>query len=186
MVKDKITPETEVSTTELACVLGITGRRVRQLVEDGQFEKSDGLFNLCDSVQRYINGVSGSAKSKKEAEIELVTKNSEAVIKQSKAKIAKMEASELEGQMHRSEDVAVFMDDLIFTMRSALMALPGRLAVDVASAQTAAEASDIIRKEANKIMLEISEHQYDPKAYAERVRERMNWAADMSDDDDGE
>lgn len=186
MAKDKITPETEVSTTELACVLGITGRRVRQMAEDGQFEKSDGSFNLCDCVQRYINSVSNGTKSKKEAEIELVTKNSEAVIKQSKAKIAKMEASELEGQMHRSEDVAVFMDDLIFTMRAALMALPGRLAVDVASVQTAAEASDIIRKEANKIMLEISEHQYDPKAYADRVRERMNWAADMSDDDDGD
>lgn len=186
MAKDKITSETEVSTTELACVLGITGRRVRQLVEDGQLEKTDGALNLCDSVQRYINTVSGNTKSKKEAEIELVSKNSDAVIKQSRAKIAKMEAAELEGKMHRSEDVAVFMDDLIFTMRSALMALPGRLAVDVASAQTAAEASDIIRKEANKIMLEISEHQYDPKAFAERVRDRMNWSADMSDDDDGE
>lgn len=186
MAKDKITPETEVSTTELACVLGITGRRVRQLAEDGQFEKSDGSFNLCDCVQRYISSVSGGTKSKEEEKIEMVARNSEAMIKQSKAKIAKMEASELEGQMHRSEDVAVFMDDLIFTMRSALMALPGRLAVDVAATQSAAEASDIIRKEANKVMLEISEHQYDPKAYAERVRERMNWAADMSDDDEGE
>lgn len=104
----------------------------------------------------------------------------------SKANIAKLEADELQGKMHRSEDVAVFMDDLIFTMRAALMALPGRLAVDVAAAQSAAEASDIIRKEVNKIMSEIAEHQYDPKAYAERVRDRMNWAADTGDDDDGE
>lgn len=35
----KITNETEVSTTELACVLGITGRRIRQLAEDGQMVK---------------------------------------------------------------------------------------------------------------------------------------------------
>ena len=41
----KITPETEVSTTELACVLGITGRCIRQLAEDGQLEKvSKGRF----------------------------------------------------------------------------------------------------------------------------------------------
>ncbi len=51
----KITPETEVSTTELACVLGITGRCIRQLAEDGQLEKvSKGRFLLCDSVQRYF------------------------------------------------------------------------------------------------------------------------------------
>ena len=36
---DVITEETEVSTTELACVLGITGRRIRQMAEDGQLQQ---------------------------------------------------------------------------------------------------------------------------------------------------
>lgn len=52
---DVITEETEVSTTELACVLGITGRRIRQMAEDGQLQKvSKGRFLLADSVQRYV------------------------------------------------------------------------------------------------------------------------------------
>ena len=55
MANAKITSETEVSSSELACVLGITGRNIRQLVEDGQLEKaSKGHFLLCDCVKRYI------------------------------------------------------------------------------------------------------------------------------------
>lgn len=54
MANTKITSETEVSASELACVLGITGRNIRQLVEDGQLEKVDGHFILSDSVQRYV------------------------------------------------------------------------------------------------------------------------------------
>ena len=56
---DVITEETEVSTTELACVLGITGRRIRQMAEDGQLQKvSKGRFLLADSVQRYVKFLS--------------------------------------------------------------------------------------------------------------------------------
>ena len=56
---DAITEETEVSTTELACVLGITGRRIRQMAEDGQLQKvSKGRFLLADSVQRYVKFLS--------------------------------------------------------------------------------------------------------------------------------
>ena len=56
---DVITGETEVSTTELACVLGITGRRIRQMAEDGQLQKvSKGRFLLADSVQRYVKFLS--------------------------------------------------------------------------------------------------------------------------------
>ena len=59
---DKITVETIVSPSELALILGPTGRTIRQLVEDGILEKAGrGRFLLCDSVHRYI-----AYKSKKE------------------------------------------------------------------------------------------------------------------------
>ena len=44
---EKITLETEVTSSELACVLGITGRNVRQLVEDGQLEKRTGASSCA-------------------------------------------------------------------------------------------------------------------------------------------
>jgi len=83
--------------------------------------------------------------------------------------------------MHRSEDVAAMTEDLIFAIRGMLLALPGRLAVDVATAKEAAEAAEIIRQEVYKVMEEISHYQYDPKKYEERVRDRMRWDTEGGD-----
>ena len=49
-----------------------------------------------------------------------------------------------------------------------------------------AEAAEIIRREVNKAMRELSNYRYDPKKYEERVRERRAWEADSGRDaDDG-
>ena len=88
--------------------------------------------------------------------------------------------------MHRSEDVADMTEDLIYTVRGSLMALPGRLAVDVTSAQTAAEAAGIIRAEVFKVMQELSQYRYDPQKYEERVRDRMKWETEREADSDDE
>ena len=47
--------------------------------------------------------------------------------------------------MHRSEDVEAMTNDLVYTARSMIMALPGRLAMDVVQAGSASEASALIR-----------------------------------------
>ena len=115
---------------------------------------------------------SAAEKEKQEAEIS---------IKKAKAIITVLEAKELQGKMHRSEDVAAMTEDLIYNIRSMLLALPGRLAVDVASTQDPAEAAEIIHREVYKIMEELSNYKYDPKKYEERVRERRSWDVESGD-----
>ena len=177
---DAITEETEVSTTELACVLGITGRRIRQMAEDGQLQKvSKGRFLLADSVQRYVKFLSDGPMDEEDKKLEKTRRVAETTMKASKATIAKLEAEELKGTMHRAEDVAALTEDLVYTIRGALNALPGRLAVDVAPA----EASEVIRKEVSKVMRELAGYHYDPKKYEERVRERRDWSERDSDDE---
>lgn len=177
----KISDETEISTTELAVVLGLTARRVQQMAQDGTITPvRRGRYRLCDSVQQYIkflskkNDTSPQEQEKQEAEIS---------IKKAKAIITVLEAKELQGKMHRSEDVAAMTEDLIYSIRSMLLALPGRLAVDVASTQEPAEAAEIIRREIYKIMEELSNYKYDPKKYEERVRERRSWDIDYVEEE---
>ena len=185
MAEETITADTEVSTTELACVLGITGRRIRQLAEDGDLDKAgQGRFNLCESVQRYIRLQSKSSLSEEDIKLEKTKKTADVTLKASKARIAKMEADELQGKMHRAEDVAAMTEDLVFTIRSSLNAMPGRLAVDVAAVSSPAEAAEVIRREVHKVMRELAGYHYDPKKYEERVRARQNWSAGGRDDDD--
>ena len=185
MEKGKITPETEVSTSELAGVLGITGRRIRQLAEDGVLDKQgQGKLNLPESVQRYIGYLTREEADEGKAKMERAKSQSEITLKSAKAEIARLEMKELQGKMHRSEDVAAMTEDLIFTIRSMLVALPGRLAIDASTAATPAEASEVIRKEVFAVMEELSKYKYNPKKYEERVRERRSWAAANGRDDD--
>ena len=88
---DAITEETEVSTTELACVLGITGRRIRQMAEDGQLQKvSKGRFLLADSVQRYVKFLSDGPMDEEDKKLEKARRVAETTMKASKATIAKL------------------------------------------------------------------------------------------------
>lgn len=167
-----INTNTEVSGTELAAVLGVTGRRIQQLAQDGIIESNKGKYLLADAVQKYMDfrmkekALSAAEKEKLDADVS---------IKKAKAIVSVLEAKELQGKMHRSEDVAAMTEDLIYTIRSMLVALPGRLAVDVAAINTPAEAAEFVRKEVHKVMEELSNYRYDAKKYEERVRERRKW-----------
>lgn len=174
----KINADAEVTTTELAAILGITARRVQQMAQDGTIVPvRRGYFQLGDAVQRYINFLSKPQVSEAEQKLETARKQSEAQLKLSKAQLAKMEVEELKGRLHRSEDVEAFTEDLIYTIRSALLSLPGRLSVDVAATSSPAEAAEIIRKEIHTVMRELANYHYDPEKYAERANERRGWSA---------
>ncbi len=183
--KMTITDDTTVSTTQLAMVLGITARRVQQLTQDGTFQtETRGRFILADNVQRYITFVTGNQMSEEEKKIEIQRRRSEAKLKTSKAIVAHMEAEELRGNMHRSEDVSAITEDMVKTIRAMLTALPGRLAVPVSKAESAEECSVIIRDGVYAVMEELAKYSYDPAKYEQLVRERREWSERIEQDAD--
>ena len=181
-------------TEDLANLFGLTGQWINQLTRDGVIKRRDTpagkRYNVVESVRAYTQYLRDKAANRADRGIpedkELEKFEAEVKIKQAKAKIAELEADEVQGIMHRSEDVADMTEDLIYTVRGSLMALPGRLAVDVTSAQTAAEAAGIIRAEVFKVMQELSQYRYDPQKYEERVRDRMKWETEREADSDDE
>ena len=179
-----ISDETTVNTTELAVILGLTARRIRQLAQDGIISSKNGRFNLCESVQRYIGFRYRDAMNEEDVKLDKAKRTAEVTLKASKAQVAKLEAEELKGKMHRAEDVEAVTSDLVYAIRGALIALPGRLAVDVAAAESPAEASEIIRKEVHKVMRELANYRYDPQKYEELVRGRRDWDVMERDGDD--
>lgn len=183
--KMTVDADTEVNTTALASILGVTARRVQQMAQDGTIVSvKRGTYQLGDAVQRYIRFKEESKVSDDEVlEAEKKKLISDANLKEAKSIIAAAEAEEIRGNMHRAEDVELLTNDMIYTIRSALNALPGRVAVDVTACETAAEASNVIRKEVHKIMRELAEYKYDPEKYAELVRERREWTGGADDSD---
>ena len=82
MNTEKITTETEVSTTELACVLGITGRRVQQMAQDGTITTVErGRFNLSESVQQYIKFITKEPVSEDELKMEKAKRQAEVTLR---------------------------------------------------------------------------------------------------------
>ena len=174
----------EVNAAVLAALLGISSRRVQRLAQDGIIvAHSRGKYFLGDSVQRYIEYRARPGVDKDVLEAEKKRLDAEVSIKQAKAIKTMMEAQELQGKMHRSEDVADMTSDLVYTIRGMLLALPGRVAVDAANLTNPVEVSALIRDEVYVIMKELAGYKYDPAKYDERVRQRMSWDNILIEDD---
>lgn len=179
------------STDIIAKLFDLDVRRVQQLAKEGILPAASQRpykFDLLPTVKAYIRYLRDRANGKEAKTADTVKAEAdklraEADLKQSKAKIAELQLKELEGKMHRSEDVEALTNDLVYTARSMIMALPGRLAMDVVQAGSASEASALIRTECYKILDELAGYQYDPEAYRRRVRDREGWSDALGDEE---
>lgn len=184
-----------VEAKVIAKLFGVTVRRIQQLTQDGVLQTEQvgrqRRYDLLQTVRRYIvylqEKVNSKSASKDDTENESRKIKADADLKVVKAEIAEMERDELKGEMHRSEDVEAMTTDLVFAIRGMMLALPGRLAIDLAPISSPAEISERIKQEVNAILLELSNYQYDPETYKKRVRERRGWGELMKEEkDDGE
>jgi len=173
-----------INSNALAEIFGVTTRRIQQLTKEGIIDsikiKGSNRYESTETIKQYIKYLSDKANNRESKDSEAVDSEArkskaEADLKESKAGMAALELNELEGKMHRSEDVEAMTTDLVFAIRSMIMALPGRLAIDLANINTAAEASEIIKKECHGILSDLANYKYDPEEYKRRVRERKGW-----------
>lgn len=177
------------STQVIAKIFGVSTRRVEQLKTEGVI-KGHGKptkYDLLPTIQAYIRYLSDKAngREKKEttAELEEAKLRAEVDIKEAKAKAAQMELKELQGKMHRAEDVEAIMTDHVLFLRSMLMAMPGKLAVDLSGTHTAPEQAERVKKEIYYILNQLADYRYNPEKYKARVRERQGWNERQGDDD---
>lgn len=180
----KIDSETLTNTTGIAAILGVSVRRVQQLSQDGKFTpKSRGKFAIADTVQRYMAMKANDEHDKDMVELEKEKKLADIKYRKAKADRAQLELDELSGKLHRAEDVEEITTDMIYEIRAGLIALPGRLAIDVSGAKPA-EAADIIKREVYSLMNDLANYKYDPSKYEERVRERIKWDAARAEEEE--
>lgn len=173
-----------VTAVELAEILGLTPTRVGQLKKDGVL-KTHGrpsMYEVPESVQGYIEFLRDSmrGKSPSDRDAESRKAKADADYKEAKARQEELKLAELEGRMHSAEDVEAATTQLVYSVRSQLLAMPGRIAVD-AQGKTAAEVSEVVRREVHAVLAGLADYEYDPKAYAAMVRERRGWQAEVED-----
>lgn len=123
-------------TTKMAELFELTARRIQQLTQDGVLKTHDTpagrRYNVGEATKDYIKYLRTQLDRKASAQndkLETDKLQAEVDIKSAKARVAELQLAELEGTMHRAEDVEAITTDLVFNIRSMLMAMPGRLAV---------------------------------------------------------
>ncbi len=171
----ELTQDSAVKPHTMAMLLGCTARHLRQLSEDGVIHKEDGLFNLQRAIKDWVTYQQGKGKSG--AGDDLSEKKAAADVKyrEARAKKAQLEVRELEGKLHRSEDVKAAFEGLVYAIRQSVMGLPGRLAIAALDCDTVPEAEQAVKLELHAVLEELANYSYDPEFYHERVMERMKW-----------
>lgn len=169
------------SSQVIAKIFGVSVRRVEQLNKE-KIIKGEGSplkFDLLPTIKTYIKYLSEKANSKvkssEDSKNESKKLDGDARYKDAKAEIYELKLKELKGEMHKAEDVEDIMTDHVLQLRAILMSLPGKLAVDCAASDNAAEVAEIIKREVYRLLKGLSEYEYDAEAYKRRVKEREGW-----------
>lgn len=188
-----------INTERLADICNLSERRVQQLTglenetKENKFifeplSNKPYTFDLEKSVRAYIRYLQDMVVGKQNKLENLKKEGSkldaDVELKQVKIQTERLKLAELEGSMHRSEDVKYMTDDLVLSIRSMLLAIPSRLADDLTDISDSKEVHHIIKNEVVSILHRLSLYQYDPKAYKERVNERNKKDVDYDEDDE--
>lgn len=181
-----------VKTADICAMTGKSNQWIGQLTSQGTLNKTKtkhgSLYELAPNIKAYCDMLEERAEEHGDnpdiQELELEKRRAEVKAKKAKATMLEYELKELKGKMHRSEDVAAMTADLLYSVRNALIALPGRLAMELSSITDPAEISARIQKEVYLVMEELSTYEYDAEKYKEKVMERSGYELSMENTDD--
>ena len=175
---EKIQNKTLMSTKQIAQIYGVSQSRVEQLSKNGIIHgegrplKYD-LIPTVNALFKYQRELlQKKTKNKDDVKNNSRKLKAEADFRKAKAEREEMRLKELKGELHRAEDVEAITTNHVLKMRSMLMAMPGRLAVDLSTIDSAPEIADRIKKEVFEILNGLADYRYDMEEYAKRVRER--------------
>jgi phage terminase Nu1 subunit (DNA packaging protein) len=170
-----------LSTLQLGKILRLTDERIRQLAREeiitpvekngrGSYFSLNAVGDYCEYLRRYVD-------KQKNTPLDEQKLQAEVKYKKAKARKAELETAELEGKMHRAEDVEVIYSLLIWSARNMLEALPARTAALITGNKTTAEIQTILEEEIKQSLIELKSVDYTREEFAAQIdkimRERM-------------
>lgn len=176
-----------IRAERLGEIIGLSQGRIRQLRAEGALvtaaTKWGKRYKFGDSLVALCKHLLSKSESASEKQRKLTA---EADYKESKAKLIRLEVRKREGELHEAEHVREMMDGGVLLTRAALLAMPGRIAHDLALCKTANEASECLRNAIYDVLRELARTKYDPEAYRALIRRDGEWLMEsLTDDADG-
>ena len=119
-------------------------------------EARPGLYDMKPTVQAYLAYLRNNTGDLNQQRAELT---------KAKKELAELELGERKGNLHRTEDVEQALTTMLMNFRTKIMSMPAKLAKTVAGMSESAEIYDLLKKETDEALDELSD--YD-KAFAVR------------------
>lgn len=149
-----------VQTGELAVIIGKSDRWIRQLTTDGVLKQvSRGKYYLAETIQSYAEHVAGGKEEDNKPRL-VDHKTEHERIKTEKAAL---ELAELKGELHRSDDVEMVMNDMLSRFRQKVRAIPSRVAPDIVDEQNLQVIKGKMSSAIDEALFELSN--YDPSKF---------------------
>lgn len=164
-----------VNQKELATMLGITSRRVRQLREEGffSFAENGKKYSLEKCVQEYIEY---KVKAETNSGTSIDVEREKAEHEQIKKNISKLKLRKLKKELHEASDVELFLSEMLINFRNRLLSIPSKVAVQILGEEDVNRIIEILQKEMYETLDELSE--YNP----DEINREKNY--DYEDDED--
>ncbi|SFP10649.1 hypothetical protein [Salibacterium halotolerans] len=157
-----------VTTAEISEILGLSKRRIQQLVQEKALVRvSHGKFDLPSSINSYFE-----YKMEKMQTEDDLDKNKEAA----KWTRAKREKTELEvkimrGELHRGKDVERVMSDMLGAFRARLLSFPSKYAPQVLGKTEIPPIKEKLKDGIYEALNELSE--YDPYVFFDQSKDKL-------------
>lgn len=155
--------ELEVGTAELAAIIGKSDRWIRKITSEGILKQvSRGKYNLANAVQAYIEHAEGGKRDDGKPTYQDHKTEHERI----KAEMAALELAEMQGKLHKAEDVEQVMNDMLSAFRQRARAIPTRIAPELVGEDNLqvikGKLSDVI----DETLYELSN--YDPSQFGDQ------------------
>jgi phage terminase Nu1 subunit (DNA packaging protein) len=155
----------ECTAGEMAGLLGITDRRLRQLAKAEIIpQRKRGGFNLQEVTQAYIAFCKRGTSLDKETGVDF--NKEKALLTKAQREKAELEVAVIKGELHRGDDVKVIIGDMIMAFRAKILAIPTKLAPRLLAQTEINYIQDIIKRAHHEALNELSE--YSPAAFHSR------------------
>lgn len=184
---DKKPEESEskyVTAEKLAKLLNLSVRRIQALRADGAFVVEDTPIG-----KRYVFGASLVSyirylqNRQDTASLERQRLEADVRFRNAKAKVEEIKLALLKGEVHKAEHVRILLNGMVQETKAALMALPGRCAMDCAGAAPN-EAANIIKEAVFSVLSDMATRTYDPELFAALVEADGDQMANGDEEDD--
>lgn len=161
MAKVNLNNTLSVSEEDLAECLGVSARRVRQMVKEGIAVKvSAGKYDIKESAKRYIQAMKDKEKNQNQSLEKLKIAQAAETLTHERLKKRKTElvVEEMEKKLHLASDVEEIWNMMVLNAKSRITSIPVKVSPVLVGLEDVKEVQSILKREINDCLNEISNY----------------------------